>query len=75
MNKQVLGVALASRVRFTGMAYPLTVRGLRRVEASQKRPHPCVKQNRKDGPPRRSHRIERRPPAADKIAIRRAQPK
>jgi hypothetical protein len=26
-------------------------------------PHLCMKQNRKDGPPGRSHRIEGRPPA------------
>jgi hypothetical protein len=30
---------------------------------AKKRPHPCVKQNRKDGAPRRYHRIEGRPPA------------
>jgi hypothetical protein len=34
-------------------------------EASQRQPHPCMKQNRKDGPPGRSHRIEGR--ARDRV--------
>jgi len=56
-------VALASRVPFTGMAYPLTVRGLRRRGGQPKTAPPLRKTKSQGWATQESHRIERRPPA------------